>query len=135
MEEIIEELREHAETVPVPLDLPEEDDILNAQELMLISVPADYFEFLMTVSDLVLGNLEPATVADPHSHTYLPDVAAKAWHMGMPRHLIPVCELPRGFYCIDEAGVVFEWTRKEQLTDRSWESIWHWARDVWLAQA
>ncbi len=135
MEEIIEELREHAETVPVPLDLPEEDDILTAQELLLISVPADYFEFLMTVSDLVLGNLEPATVADAHSHTYLPDVAANAWQTGVPRHLIPICEFPGGFYCIDEVGVVFEWTTKHRLTDRNWESIWHWARDVWLAQA
>ncbi|HMU68314.1 MAG TPA: SMI1/KNR4 family protein, partial [Cellvibrionaceae bacterium] len=71
MEDIIEKLRANAQDVPVPLDLPDEDQLLDIEEALLTPLPKSLRAFLLTVSDLVIGSLEPATAADPHAHTYL----------------------------------------------------------------
>lgn len=131
MDEIVQELRAHAEPIPVALELPSEDDLLDVEEQILLTLPKQYRQFLMTVSDLVVGNVEPATAADPQAHTYLPDMAADAWAAGLPRHLIPVCQVGEQYYCIDEDGVVAKW-QHGQFDDKEWESIWDWAWDVWL---
>jgi hypothetical protein len=35
---------------------------------------------------------------------------------------------------VDGEGEVLLWSGdEEELTDESWDSVWHWARDVWLA--
>ena len=84
MDDIIEELRERSESIPVPLDLPTEDDLVNIEEQLFLPLPKEYREFLLTVSDVVLGALEPATAADPNAHNYLPELAATAWSDGLP---------------------------------------------------
>lgn len=131
MEDIIQALRDRCETVPVPLDLPTEETLIDVEEQMLISLPREYREFLLTVSDVVYGSIEPATAADSHSHTYLPDLAAEAWNLGLPRHAIPICKHDRHYYCIDPEGTVCLWTPKG-FTEQEWESIWEWASEVWL---
>ena len=131
MEDVIEELRERALTVSVPLELPDEDQLVEVEEQILVPLPWELREFLLQVSDVIYGSLEPVTVTDPHSHTYLPEVAANAWAMGLPRELIPICESGDEFYGISEEGEVVHWANGE-VTDDSWPSIWHWARDVWL---
>ncbi len=131
MDELIELLREKNEPIPTPLDLPEFDDLVEVEEQLLISLPAEYREFLLTVSDVVYGSLEPATVTDPHSHTYLPELAAIAWSRGLPRDLIPICEINDNYYGISQDGAVLYWENGE-LTDTEWETIWYWVRDVWL---
>ena len=133
MEEIIEQLREANEPVPVPLELPDEDQLVEVEEELFINIPFVFKEFLLTVSDVVYGSLEPVTVTDPQSHTYLPDVAANAWDIGVPRDLIPICQDGENYYCYEEDGTVVLWSGEEDLiTEESWESVWHWARDVWL---
>jgi hypothetical protein len=134
MEDIIDLLREKNEPVPVPLDLPDEDDLVIIQEQILIHLPYEYKIFLLTVSDVICGSLEPATVADPHSHTYLPDMAATAWDIGLPRYLIPVCTDHDGnYYCIAQDGEVSLWTHDyDEETAPTWPSIWQWAHEVWL---
>ena len=135
MEDIIDLLRERNEPVPVPLDLPDEDDLVVIQEELLIHLPHDYRVFLLEVSDVVYGAIEPCTVADPNSHTYLPDVAARAWDIGLPRYLIPLCEHQGSFYCIAQDGEVSLWSPGQDADDESlprWETLWHWAADVWL---
>ena len=133
MEEIIEELREKNEPVPVPLELPEEDQLVEIEEQLFIDIPFVFREFLLTVSDVVYGSLEPVTVTDPQSHTYLPEVAANAWDAGVDRSLIPICQDGDDYYCVEEDGTVVLWSAEEELvTEETWESVWHWARDVWL---
>lgn len=133
MEEVIDELRERSETVPVPLELPDEETLVEVQEQILIHLPFALREFLLTVSDVIYGRLEPVTAADPNSHTYLPEVAAAAWDIGMPRHLVPLCVDGDDYYCVEEDGTVLLWDAASgELTDESWETVWHWARDVWL---
>lgn len=131
MDEIIEELRDKAEATPVPLDLPTEEDLLDVEQQIFLTLPRDYREFLLNASDIVLGSIEPATAADPQSHTYLPDMAADAWDAGLPRDLIPICQAPGGYYCINQDGLIRRW-QHGQIEDQEWESIWDWVCDVWL---
>jgi len=131
MQEMIDELREVAEQVPVPLELPEHDQVVVAQEQILMPLPFDFREFLMEASDVIYGTLEPVTVADPSSHTYLPEVTATAWSLGMPREMIALCESREGYYCIAQDGEIKLW-RDGDYDDETWENIWYWVRDVWL---
>lgn len=133
MDEIIDALREHSEKIPVPLDLPTEDDLIDVEEQLFLTLPTEYREFLLSVSDVVLGAIEPTTAADPHSHTYIPEVAAEAWNSGLPRHLIPICQRGNEYFCIDPDGEVLLWSQGEFL-DQQWESIWEWAVQVWLGE-
>ena len=132
MEDVIEELRENAFDVPTPLDLPSEDDLVEAEEQLLIPIPFEFREFLLQVSDVIFGSMEPVTVTDPHSHTFLPEVAALAWDQGMPRDLLPVCEHQGDYYCVSADGEVALWSHGDISEDETWSSVWHWAKDVWL---
>lgn len=131
MEDVIDALRENNQPVPVPLDLPDDDDLVEIEEQILISLPDEYKSFLIEVSDVVFGSLEPATVMDPHSHTYLPEMAATAWDIGLPREYIPICEHADGYYCITQEGEVLLWLHGD-ITDDEWPSIWSWAKEIWL---
>lgn len=133
MDEIIDTLRERCEQIPVPLDLPTEDDLLDVEEQLFLSLPKDYREFLLNVSDVVYGAIEPTTAADPHSHNYIPEVAAQAWSNGLPRHLIPICQRGAEYFCIDPDGAVSHWSRG-RFSEEQWESIWEWAEQVWLGE-
>ena len=132
MEDVIEELREVALDVPSPLDLPDEDDIVEAEEQLLIPIPFEFREFLLQVSDVVYGSMEPVTITDSQSHTYLPEVAAIAWDQGMPRDLLPICEHGSDFYCVSAEGEIGLWSEGELQSEQTWPTIWHWAKDVWL---
>ena len=131
MDEIIDALRERCEQIPVPLELPTEDDLIDVEEQLFLSLPKEYREFLFSVSDVVFGSIEPTTAADAHSHTYIPEVAAEAWNNGLPRHLIPICQRGSEYFCIDPDGIVLRWAHG-RLSDQQWESIWEWAERVWL---
>ena len=134
MEEVIEQLRELNEPVPVPLELPDDETLVEIQEQILIHLPYDLREYLLQVSDVVYGRLEPVTACDPQSHTYLPEVAATAWSLGVPRELVPLCEDHGNYYVVEEDGTVLLWEADtgEVSEDETWESVWHWIRDVWL---
>ncbi|UQY36898.1 SMI1/KNR4 family protein [Pseudomonas fulva] len=135
MEEVIEQLRELNEPVPVPLELPDEELLVEIEEQILINLPFELREFLLKVSDVVYGRLEPVTVTDPQSHTYLPEVASVAWSLGVPRELVPICEDQGNYYCVEQDGTVLLWDGEEEdLTDDSWDSVWHWVREVWLEE-
>ncbi|MFW1676270.1 SMI1/KNR4 family protein [Pontibacter sp. JAM-7] len=131
MDETIERLRAAHVAVPTPLELPDEDQLVELEEELLIGLPREYKQFLLSVSDVVYGALEPATAADPGLHTHLPDLASRAWNEGLPRYLIPVCESPLGFYAISQEGNILYWAEGE-LTEDDWPSIWDWAEEVWL---
>lgn len=130
-EEIIDMLRDSNQPVPVPLDLPDEDVLVEVEEQILLPIPRDMRTYLLEASDVIYGSLEPVTAADPYSHTYLPEVAAVAWSLGVPRYLVPLCEDNGSYYCVEPEGEVVLW-RNGDLTDETWPSVWHWIHDVWL---
>jgi hypothetical protein len=118
----------------VPLELPEEELLVEIEEQILINLPFELREFLLKVSDVVYGRLEPVTVTDPQSHTYLPEVASVAWSLGVSRELVPICEDHGNYYCVELDGTVVLWESDtgEVSEEETWESVWHWVRDVWL---
>ena len=130
-EEIIDMLRDSNQPVPVPLDLPDEDVLVEVEEQILLPIPRDMRTYLLEASDVIFGSLEPVKAADPYSHTYLPEVAAVAWSLGVPRYLVPLCEDNGSYYCVEPEGEVVLW-RDGDLTDETWPSVWHWIHDVWL---
>ncbi|WP_462380412.1 SMI1/KNR4 family protein [Pseudomonas sp. Marseille-QA0892] len=133
MEDVIDQLRELNEPVPVPLELPDEDLLVEIEEELLINMPLELREFLLTVSDVVYGKLEPVTVTDSHAHTYLPEVAANAWDAGVARDLVPICQDGNDYYVVDlENQVMLFDGDSGEMTDQTWDSVWHWVRDVWL---
>ena len=133
MEEVLQLLREQAETLSHGLELPDEDDLLDIQEQLLIHLPYDLRMYLLLASDVVAGTLEPVTASDPNAHTYLPEVAATAWDQGLPRHLLPVCTHADGYYAIEQDGEVVSWSSSQQdFLGDSWDNLWYWIRDCWL---
>ena len=131
MEEILDLLRDHNVSVPVPLDLPDEDQLILIEEELLLPIPRDMRQYLLEASDVIYGSLEPVTAADPNSHTYLPEVTAVAWSLGVPHYLMPLCEYNGSYYCVEPEGEVVYW-KDGEFTDETWPSVWQWVRDVWL---
>lgn len=131
MHDIIEQLQERSETVPVPLELPTFEQLVEVEEQILIPLPRELKEYLLHASDVIYGAIEPVTAADPYSHTYLPEVTCYAWSVGLPRDLIAICQLGDDFYCIDQDGQVHFWQNGD-FTDTYWESFWEWVEDIWL---
>ncbi len=134
MQEVIEELKSRAESTAFPLSLPELEDVVEAQEAMLIDIPAEMREYLLQCSDVIYGSLEPVTLADPMSHTFLPEVAAEAWAEGLPRELLPLCQHEGGYYAVSDDGTVWTWSPSEDEPEECADGVWAWVRDVWLAQ-
>lgn len=134
MEDVLDALRERNETIPVPLDLPDHDMLVEVEEALFLPLPREYREFLLSVSDVVCGSIEPATAADPQMHTYLPEIAATAWSVGVSRELIPMCEVNGDYYCVaaDDSVVFWSVCDGRGQTDDEWPTVWHWAREVWL---
>lgn len=132
MEDVLEQLRELNEPVPTPLELPDDELLVEIEEQLLINIPREFREYLLLASDVVYGKLEPVTVTDPHSHTYLPEVAAVAWDRGLPRDLLPICETADGYYTVAEDGQIGLWQDGQLDDHHQWDSIWYWIRDVWL---
>ena len=131
MQDVIDALRQANAEVAMPLELPEFDDVVQAEEDICVPLHPDFKEFLLKVSDVICGSLEPVTVADPASHTHLPEVAAYAWSIGLSRELTPICAHAGGFYVVNLEGAVIYWT-PESGDIEEWTSIEEWCREVWL---
>ena len=131
MQDVIDLLQENSIDIPVPLELPDDDDLIVIEEELLLPLPYEYKEFLLTVSDVVYGSFEPATASDACSHTHLPELASQAWDLGISRELIPICKHRGNYYCLQQDGSI-QFYENLQATEEEWSSIWHWAKDVWL---
>jgi len=131
--EIAEILHQRALKPSFPPEYPTLDHVIEAQEAMLISVPAILRDFLLDSSYEIFGRLEPVTIADRNCHTYLPEVAAETWARGLPREYIPLCQDRSNVYCVAEDDTVYIWNESlgeepEEVASDSWE----WVRDIWL---
>ncbi len=131
MQDLLDILNKRANHTSFPLEKPDEDQILDAQEAILIPFPKAYHQFLLSCSHLIIGGTELSTVADPQTHTYLPEVAALAWDQGLPRHLLPIAQKADELYCLTPDGDIELW-RNQQVQEETWEDIWDWAEQAWL---
>ncbi len=97
-----------------------------------VTFHADYRKYLLEASDVVYGTKEPCTVTPDSGHTDLVNVAQTAWdQMGVPRHLLPICEDNGDYYCINEAGQILFWSHNG-ATDEKWPSLAAWIKQVWI---
>jgi len=131
MEDIVDQLRESTISTASYLELPSEDDLVVVEEEILLPIPREMRSFLLQVSDVIYGSLEPVTVADPGAHTHLPEVTAIAWANGLSRELMVLCQVGGDYYCVSQEGEVSLWQEGELAEDR-WQDVWHWAEEVWL---
>lgn len=131
MHDIIEQLQEMSETVPIPLELPTFDQLVMAEEEILMPFPGELKQYLLYASDVIYGSLEPVTVSDPNSHTFLPEVTAYAWSIGLSREFVPICQQGNNFYCIDQDGQILLWN-ENGISSEYWESLWDWIEQVWM---
>ena len=104
MEEVIEQLRELNEPVPVPLELPDDDLLVEIEEQLLINLP-----FGLRANSPAGQRCHLWTPRAGHRYrpavAYLsPEVAANAWDAGVPRDLIPICRDGRDYYVVDLTG-------------------------------
>ena len=132
MEDVVDLIRESALPTAALLELPTEDELVLVEEEILLPIPRELRSFLLQVSDVVCGSLEPVTVADPGAHTHLPEVTSVAWANGLPRELMVVCQVGDDYYCIAQDGEVQFWQEGE-IAEQTWEDIWQWAEEVWLS--
>jgi len=133
MNEIVEQLQAVNQDRFASIELPDEDDLVEIQEQLLIHLPADFKDYLLNVSNVVYGHLCPVTVTDEYASSHLPEVAASAWDQGMPRHLLPICPDRDGYYTISPEGEVGFWSPYDPESEEHWDSIWDWCEQVWLA--
>jgi hypothetical protein len=132
MNDIVDELKALSIAVATPLELPSDDQVLDIEEALLLSIPPAFREYLLTASDVIYGTMEPVTAADPQSHTYLPEVTALAWSLGVPRDVMPICEHRGEYYCVTPEGQVLHWANGVLNEDDGWETVWDWIKQVWM---
>jgi hypothetical protein len=132
MNDIIDELRALNEDRFNSVRLPTEDELVELEEEILISIPADLKEFLLEASDVVYGSLSPVTATEPHEQTHLPELTATAWSLGLPRELIPICEANGGYYFIEQDASIGFWSEDEEINEEHWDNLWDWIGDVWM---
>jgi hypothetical protein len=130
--EIAELLCEKSEQHSYPLEKPTIENLVEVQEDILISLPTDFREYMMNCSHVSYSRFEPVTIADPQSHTYLPEVAAEAWAQGLPREFIPLCVDGATIYGVAQDDAVVRWTAQDEEPEEICSSVWEWVRDYWL---
>ncbi|MGI5479487.1 SMI1/KNR4 family protein [Streptomyces lavendofoliae] len=133
MEDVIERIRAGHYPDWDLLDRPDEESLARLEEEHGIVLPAGLREFLLRVSDVVRDGPAPVTVMDEFAETHLPGLAELAWDQGVPRDLVVLCQDESDFWLVAPDSTVVHWSCDTKgLTGERWESVWHWARDVWL---
>ncbi len=128
----IASLRALNRSVPRPLRLPAESQVSLAEQKLDVSFHPDFRRYLLEVSDIVYGSLEPVTITRPGSHTDLVSVTENGRdHWGLPSDYIPICEDNADLYCVRPDGVVVFWPH-DGKSNESWTSIAEWIEEVWI---
>lgn len=130
------ELRQLNEDVPKPLRLPTEHEVALAESRLGVSFDPEFRRYLLELSDVVFGPIEPVTLAAPESHTHLDTVAHHAWSdWGVPGCFIPLCHDNADFYCVSKEGAVVFWSHDmRDVTGEQWPSVKQWIKDVWIEE-
>jgi hypothetical protein len=131
--EVIAELRSLNEPVPVPPRLPTEAEVAAAESALGVRFHADYRQFLLQGSDVVLGAIEPAVVTPDAGHLDLVAMVEEAREIGVPKNLLPFCEDNGSYYCLKSTGKVVFWSH-DGATEETWPSLAHWIKQVWIGE-
>ena len=132
LDEAFRLLRAKNAPIPRPMRLPTPQEVDDVEGKLGSGFHPDFRRYLIEVSDVVFGIMEPVTVTRADSHTDLLKVADVAWsRYGVPRELTPICEYNADFYCINAAGEVIFWSHNG-WTETKWPNLANWIEEVWL---
>ena len=120
----------HTET-PVKHPLPSSSDVEAVEADLGITLPSDLRHYLLEVSDVFVGTLEPVTLGRIESHTHLLNVIQSARAYGVPDELLPFCEDNADFFCFNNKGEIEYWSHNG-ATDERWPDMATWIEQVWL---
>lgn len=130
------ELRKLNEQVPNPLKLPTLSQLIEFEKNNSIKLPQDYKQYLLEASDVVFGNLEPATIQDPTLYTDLRKLIELAKQYGITSSIIPFCEDNGDMYCITMSGSIKYWSHdRNGFTKDCWSSLSEWIIKVWIGNS
>jgi hypothetical protein len=132
LDEVIAELRRRSVPVPRPRPLPTEADVAAAESSLGLFLHHDVRRYLLEASDVVVGTIEPVSLAA--GHTDLRRVLHDARVMGVPNDLVPICEDNGDYYCMTPLGEVVFWSHNGR-TDERWPDLASWIVQVWIAGA
>ena len=131
LSEAFEKLRARHTDTPGQRPLPSSDDVDDVEAELGVTLPPDFRRYLLEVSDVAVGTLEPATLDGAGSHTHLLDVFRSARAYGVPNELLPFCEDNADFYCFNSMGEIEYWSHNG-ATDEHWPDLATWIEDIWL---
>ena len=135
MDQAIARLREMNETVPTPMRLPTAEEVSSVEEELEVKFHPDFRRYLLESSDVVVGAMEPVTIADPSSHTDLRSVCESAWEeMDVPRKLLPICDDNGDYYCMNKKGEIVFWSA-DGASEEKWKDLATWIEEVWIGES
>ena len=131
LSEAFEKLRARHTDTPVQRPLPCSSDVDAVEAELGATLPSDFRRYLLEVSDVFVGTLEPATLDRADSHTHLLNVIKSARTYGVPNDLLPFCEDNADFFCFNSKSEIEYWSHNG-ATDERWPDLATWIEDVWL---
>jgi hypothetical protein len=132
LDDVIIELRELNEPVPIPITLPTENEVDQIERDLNVKFHADFRKYLLEASDVTLGTLEPVTITSDESHTHFPSVFNDAREVGVADDLIPICEDNGNYFCMNGSGEIVYWDHGS-INER-WPNLATWIKQVWIEE-
>jgi len=135
LDQAFAELKKRNQPVPLPARLPTKEEIEDAEEILDTKFHQDFRRYLLEVSNIHFGALEPVTLRPPEAHTDLLQICESAWEeMDVPRTLIPICEDNGDYYCMNKKGQIVFWSA-DGATDEKWPNLATWIEQVWIGES
>jgi len=132
--DVFDRLRQINRPVPKPLRLPTDSEVESVEAMLGLSFHPDFRRYLLEVSDVVFGTIEPVTITSSEASTDLVSVTndgRKYWNL--PSDYVPICESNSDLYCVTPDGKVVFWPH-DGASDENWPNLATWIEEVWIGE-
>lgn len=131
LDEAFAKLRSLDEDVPIRLPLPTSEAVDAAERDLGFRFPSDFRRFLLEVSNVNVGRLEPARVDSATPYRDLRTVAKRGWAAGIPRTQLPFCMHNGDFLTIDANGQIALWCHDDE-SSIGFGDVASWIEERWI---